>query len=242
MQLIVLVLAFLAGYFIQQNRLKFLTDIDALFNRYTQFFSQQLADKTWCQGTLGLFVYLLLPALLMALIVRWVGEANVLFLIILHTLVLIVCIQPLTPLYDKDPQENGASEKDFNILQLVSVFFWYLFLGPFGAVVARLCFQAKLPEDIEQNRPKVAHVIGWLPCRCLILSYALVGNFGRVIEATQNAVMSFDQDHQQMVSDAAGAALWPESEPQPSNRLMMALYRRAILSWVTVVAITSLAL
>ena len=62
-----------------------------------------------------------------------------------------------------------------------AVVFWFLLLGPAGAVAYRLSYLSGRLECLSDEERQVAlrfvHYLDWVPVRLLILSFALTGNF-----------------------------------------------------------------
>ena len=66
--------------------------------------------------------------------------------------------------------------------RLLGVFFWFILLGPVGAVLFRLsCLlkdnQRDEEDDFSDASRELYNIVIWLPARICVLSYAVAGNF-----------------------------------------------------------------
>lgn len=92
------------------------------------------------------------------------------------------------------------------------VLFWFLVLGPCGALLYRLTVLAsegdyarKLPAEAAEGARTLLQLLDWPVAQLLTLSLALVGNFDTVLSAWREAGgASFTLDHRFL--DAAGRA------------------------------------
>jgi membrane protein required for beta-lactamase induction len=115
--------------------------------------------------------------------------------------------------------DTQANEPELSILvsesiveqannRLMAVLFWFVVLGPFGAVLYRL---TSLAENFSRNDPArknmnqqafhLLHILDWVPARLLAATYALVGHFDNVLLAWKHWQ---DNNRTQYESDAAG--------------------------------------
>lgn len=146
------------------------------------------------------------------------------------------------------------------------VLFWFLLLGPFGAVLYRLTALSaegeaarELPgETIEGARTLLA-ILEWPVAQLLTLALALVGNFDTVLGAWREsggAALSLDNrflgavarasvktelaeeaaDYAEENGTGTGAAALAASE-QPELRDAMSLVWRSLLVWLAVLAL-----
>ena len=92
------------------------------------------------------------------------------------------------------------------------VLFWFLVLGPWGALLYRLAalasegsYSRKLPAEAAEGARILLQLLDWPVAQLLTLSLALVGNFDTVLGAWREAGgASFTLDHRFL--DAAGRA------------------------------------
>ncbi len=82
--------------------------------------------------------------------------------------------------------------------QLLAVLFWFVLLGPFGAVMYRvvlhLFYFLRTDADHAPLLDRMGLVLGvllWLPARLLVLGYALMGRFDSAVESMSGAYFRF---------------------------------------------------
>lgn len=84
------------------------------------------------------------------------------------------------------PMQLAQTVKESILLQanirMLGVFFWFILLGPVGAVLFRLsCLlkdnQKDEKDDFAEASRDLYQIIIWLPARICVLSYAVAGNF-----------------------------------------------------------------
>ncbi|PKM05685.1 MAG: hypothetical protein CVV15_11080, partial [Gammaproteobacteria bacterium HGW-Gammaproteobacteria-5] len=90
--------------------------------------------------------------------------------------------------------------------------FWYLLLGPLGAITYRLAerMQQHKGHALQPLAGSVAHALEWLPARLMALSMALVGHFERTLAALGGLLLQWDVSAAQVTGVCAEAALAPE--------------------------------
>ena len=137
--------------------------------------------------------------------------------------------------------------------RLFAVLFWFVVLGPAGALVYRLAAldQARLrleaPDD-EQGLALV-HWFDWLPVRLAGLGFALVADFDACIRAWRRRASDVHADAAEVLECSGNAAL-QFADPEPAEETQEALIargmqqivaieglqRRALLVWMAVIA------
>lgn len=131
------------------------------------------------------------------------------------------------------------------------VVIWFIVLGPAGALgyravqlLARHDAFADVPAGQRADLEQAARVLDWLPERLLALSAALLSSFDRVMArwsehraAAGKRWWSLDDGLLAVVARAAVQA--DAVDPLPRDRLACALQllRRALLSWIAVLAV-----
>ncbi len=246
MKFVALMLAFVLGYFAQHGRNSIVNDISQNFRRYLDWFSQKFTSAELSKGWGGVLMFSLVPALLLGLIVHFISGDMLFLVLVLHTAVLVICLVPVDPQLISMAEDSDSPKSinpDFSIIQIISVVFWYFVLGPVGALMMRLLFVGMQSEKLLERLASVIYVANWLPVRMLILSYALVGNFHGVLVATGSDCLRMDKDSLELEQKAAKSALWPHFEELGEIEgaiQLVALYRRAILCWLTVIALISI--
>lgn len=126
--------------------------------------------------------------------------------------------------------------------------FWYLLLGPLGALGYRLLELACRREGRPVARPAatLVHALEWIPARLLALSFALVGQFDTTLRTLRSLAADWELAGGELVNRCARAALVPEpdlvSDPDQQEPLSdtRQLLVRAILTWAVVIAFLSM--
>lgn len=115
------------------------------------------------------------------------------------------------PAMESEPEQSievsqGIVEQANN--RLMAVLFWFVVLGPFGAVMYRLTSLTEqfsrddeTRRNVNQQAFRLLHVLNWLPARILAASYALVGNFDNVLLAWRHWS---EDERKNYESDASG--------------------------------------
>lgn len=123
--------------------------------------------------------------------------------------------------------------------------FWYLLLGPLGAVAYRLLYLARDCRTAAAV-PVVSmltHALEWLPARLLALSFALVGHFDATLRTLRELASDWELSGGQLAMRCAEVALAeapaaPGKEPGADAVLgnIRQLLIRALLAWAVIVA------
>lgn len=250
MKFVALMFAFVLGYLAQNGKHAVIHEIRAGFEKYARWFDQRFTSIELSSGWGGLVMFALVPALILGILIHIISGGFTLLLLILHALVLLVCLVPVEP--EIHFNHEGADDKraediqeNFDIEQIVSIIFWYFVLGPLGALTVKLLFVGRQRVQIQQELARLMFIINWLPGRLLILSYALVGNFHGVVSAVGHDIFKLDVNIQLLEQEAEKSALWPHFDELDTNEAITqtaALYRRAIICWLAIIALISITL
>ena len=121
--------------------------------------------------------------------------------------------------------------------------FWYLLLGPLGALGYRLLELTRLHRGQAMTGPAtlLMHALEWLPARLLVLSFALVGQFDSTLQVLHKRVTEWEAPAGELVAACATAALPPVAADdvrgvEDTRHLLV----RALLSWAVIVAFFSM--
>lgn len=145
------------------------------------------------------------------------------------------------------------------------VLFWFLLLGPFGALLYRLAAisatdpEARLPVETAEGARTLLAVLDWPVAQLMTLSMALVGNFdevagawkarggdrfsldtGFLAAAGRASVRSELADEAEEYTESgvpASSALVVELGPLPELRDAMSLVWRILLVWLAILAL-----
>ena len=122
--------------------------------------------------------------------------------------------------------------------------FWYLLLGPLGALGYRLLELASRREGQSVTRPAalLVHALEWIPARLLALSFALVGQFDITLRTLRGLAGEWELPGGELATRCAQAALAPELEHEQQEVLAdtRQLLVRSILTWAVVIAFLSM--
>ncbi len=141
--------------------------------------------------------------------------------------------------------------------RLTGVLFWFLILGPFGAMLYRLTsLAAKFSKDdedrkiVHQQAFHLFHILNWVPARLLAATYALVGNFDNVLLAwrhwSEDSRNQYESDAQGLLILTGTAALGhtpEETMPEDAADLpplvedALSLVLRSLSIWVILLGI-----
>ena len=125
--------------------------------------------------------------------------------------------------------------------------FWFILLGPFGAMLYRLI--SELSKQIEFNQlaefSEFIHgIMAWVPARMLATGYALTGNFDGAYHGYRDRTQSSDysQDNAEvLISTGLGAMYNLDMENElASVYAAQALVMRAIIAWIGILAVLTL--
>ncbi|HEY0634296.1 MAG TPA: regulatory signaling modulator protein AmpE, partial [Gammaproteobacteria bacterium] len=139
--------------------------------------------------------------------------------------------------------------------RLIAVFFWFVVLGPLGALLYRL---AAVLDDSEREQggalaEAVARLLGvldWLPVRLCALGYAMSGNFVEALQGWRDDTTPWPASNRALLLASGLGALGPvansrEQELSPERETArindtMALVRRMVLVLLALLALLTL--
>lgn len=137
-----------------------------------------------------------------------------------------------------------------------AVVFWFLILGPAGALGYRLCHIALgltvVEQEDRQRLMKVLHYLDWLPARLLSVCFALTGSF----ESAFNAWLTQVSDNKplpELIDECARAALNGPAcvflstdtqqaieQGEAEIHAVQALLSRSVIAWLIFIALAQL--
>jgi len=137
--------------------------------------------------------------------------------------------------------------------RILAVLFWFLILGPVGALLFRLSSQlhrqpqAELDRDFQQATHRLYFILNWLPARIAAFSYALGGSMVDALHNIKNypsqwADKFLDSNTGTLVAAGLGALqIDPQNETDTQQVLQaLALSNRAIIIWISLIAVMTL--
>lgn len=243
MKFIALMLAIVLGYLVQTDKKEFIAGIRGYFEKYQRWSRNQFQSPELSNGWGGLAMFALVPSVILGLIIHFISNQFLIFMLILHIAVIMICLIPVDPELITEDKEQESIIAEFNILNIVSMIFWYFILGPVGILSVKLLIQSRDIETLSEESNLALSYINWIPARLLMLSYALVGNFHGVFSETGPDTLHWGKDSVELTEQAAKSALWPHFEELEQQQALVqtaALYRRTIICWLAVIALISI--
>ena len=128
--------------------------------------------------------------------------------------------------------------------RVYGVLFWFILLGPAGAVLYRLSGSLERVIDeagcgLVQAANRFHWLLAWIPARLSALGYAMAGSFGHATEHwSAHWQDNPDSNRATLISSGLGALL--ALEPDPPDDLLaetLALVTRAVAVWAAAVAL-----
>jgi len=165
------------------------------------------------------------------------------------------CHAVAAPEPDKDEQEIiGCIFVEANE-RLYAVIFWFIVLGPFGAMLYRLANSLKSKnQDIHgayaDSARHLNHILNWPSTRLFALGNALAGNMIEAIDAWRdNEDSSFLVNEVVLIASGFGALHYrQETDIQEENvdrsywiRASQGLINRTLIVWLTILGIMTIA-
>jgi len=166
-----------------------------------------------------------------------------------------LCNSVAAPDLDIDEQEIIGSIFIEANERLYAVIFWFIVLGPFGAMLYRLVNILKFKyQDVHGSyADSVRHlnnILDWPSARLFALGNALAGNMIEAVEAWRaNEESSFNVNETVLISSGFGALHYrPGTDVQEDNldrsywvRATQGLINRTLIVWLTVLGIMTIA-
>lgn len=139
--------------------------------------------------------------------------------------------------------------------RLYAVIFWFIVLGPFGAMLYRLANILKtkyqdIHGDYADSAKQLSSILNWPSVRLFALGNALAGNMIEAMEAWRvNEDSSFDANEAVLVASGLGALHYrPETNTEEGKvdrshwiRAAQGLINRTLIVWLTVLGIMTIA-
>ena len=258
------------------------------FERWLDYLQQQFFTKLFWQSGYALLLSIALPALVLWLLVFWL-DGIFAFLVALVAMLytwgprdLDLDVNSIIHAASLEEKENAAKAlyEEGQTLSLdgpivvaavfenaltrwFAVLFWFLLLGPAGALAYRLLYlqvhhkhEMALPSVIQEAAKKTLNIAHCPPAHLMAFAMALAANFDKVInvwhEWYQNGGLRFDYSFlataatvsvaSELADEAADADDGPASAPALLElRDAMSLAWRMLLLWLGVLAVFVLA-
>lgn len=102
--------------------------------------------------------------------------------LIINLLVLHYCLGPENPFYPISSKDESDEVNIGDYLsrvneELFAVLFFYVVLGPFGAIFYRVIHLSRDVQVVKSLAVDVSNYLDWIPVRITSMAYLLVGNF-----------------------------------------------------------------
>lgn len=134
------------------------------------------------------------------------------------------------------------------------VIFWFLILGPLGALWYRLacvlrarCARQSAESDFRDAAMMMHHILAWIPARLAVLGYALAGSFADAVDAWRNEAYGWKSNwlvnnYRLLIQGGLGALQLEQELAEDETRSVDARHVRAALGLVLRTLILSIAL
>ncbi|MCK4864425.1 MAG: regulatory signaling modulator protein AmpE [Gammaproteobacteria bacterium] len=138
-------------------------------------------------------------------------------------------------------------------IRMLGVFFWFILLGPVGAVLFRLSCLLKENQHDETNEFADAcrdlyKIVNWIPARICVLSYAVAGNFVDTMSYWHGLSDLWLRDSEEFIIVSGIGALRYEQridrddhesdEPDTAGiQHTLSLVKRAVIVWVVLLGL-----
>lgn len=158
--------------------------------------------------------------------------------------------------YSGKPEEVFARVKEAIFIEgntrMLGVLFWFVLLGPAGALLYRLSDRQNRHYREEQtgyadSAKRLFDILSWLPARLCVLGFAVMGNFVDTMSKWNSVNDFWVEDNETLLTrSGAGALQQDHSEEHPvsmsSSEIFeaLALVKRTIVFWVAVIAVLTL--
>lgn len=131
-----------------------------------------------------------------------------------------------------------------NYQRWFAVLFYFLLLGPLGALAYRLLY---MTYEGEASRQHILFYVDWVPVRLLAAAFTLTGNFVASADELWDALRAPGMSSSEVLFTVAMAATGQDRVPDEEgglsgqraateNEMFAALVRRASVCWVAVIA------
>ena len=131
--------------------------------------------------------------------------------------------------------------------RIFATIFWFVILGPFGAMLYRLISELSKQidfDDLAEFSEFIHAIMAWIPARMLAAGYALTGNFDGAYHAYKDRAYTSNISHSNnevLVSTGLGAM----QNLEAGNELAciyaaQALVMRSVIVWISILAVLTL--
>lgn len=157
----------------------------------------------------------------------------------------------------ESPMQLAQTVKEHILLQanirMLGVFFWFILLGPVGAVLFRLSYLLKErnvneKDDFSDASRDLYRILVWLPSRICVLSYAVAGNFVDTMSYWHGVSDLWLRESEEFIVVSGVGALRYENRAEKTDlddgepdingiQNALSLVKRAVIVWVVLLGI-----
>jgi AmpE protein len=138
--------------------------------------------------------------------------------------------------------------------KIYPVLFWFMLLGPGGALLYRLSKQYRNFDDCSEEDGRISnaviHALEWLPVRITGLAFAVVGVFANSTRHLLDSLMDWETPAEDLLFELAELAITVrEAEPVDAQQFLrkaglhmkavQELLHRVLLFWIALIAIVT---
>lgn len=185
------------------------------FFRYEQWLADHIDRfSAWIRLAINVMPPVLLVGLISCLLTGWFYD---IFKFIFSVVVLLYCLGPENLWVQVYQSMNSQESHQHHVEEIFiaaqqrifSVIFWFVLLGPMGAVLYRLIalFSEKKELNLLEPAAKSQSVLDWLPVRIFTFLFALGGHFVEVFDCWKKKVFLGLDYNQALLVECGMAAL-----------------------------------
>lgn len=257
------------------------------FVNYTHWLENKIGHQKVWNGAFGIIITLSGPLIILVLIIYLLGSLSILFASLISLVILIYSLghnclnneldeytsaleegnaakinQLEAELFQSGNDEDGEQQFIESVFvktneRLFGVLFWFLLLGPMGAMMYRLAIQlrdqqADIHGSYADSARDLCNILNWLPARLLALGNALSGNLVDALDAWRESEHeSLLVNEEVLKASGLGALQYRPGisaidDSITNERLywmqaLQGLLNRTLFIWLTIVGLVSIA-
>jgi len=156
---------------------------------------------------------------------------------------------------DDDPVVTAEQVKQATLIRLceniLGIFFWFLLLGPVGAVLFRAtCLLHLRYEGVQGGLADAIfdlyRILFWIPARLCVISFALVGGFVETLRSLRHLSDLWKRESVSLLVEAGLGALPASQQDDQTADLdgvheVLSLARRSVVAWLAVMGLMVIA-
>jgi AmpE protein len=134
------------------------------------------------------------------------------------------------------------------VTHILGVFFWFVILGPLGAVLfrANCLLRARFAganNGFTNAIEELHKILIWIPARLAVIGYAVTGSFVHTLESVSQLSDLWTMDSEKLLIECGLGAISPADETKDNEpdihglHLALALVKRTVLAWLTVLGL-----